>query len=414
MRKESNSKIDYLRLIAIVSITLLTRLFLLYVTSAAHQGDLSVLIRTDETRYIKEASIILNNGIILLWDVPLYPMLLAGLFKIFGSSYLCASILNIILFSLTTGILYLTIAYFFNEARASITATITILFPTLYMNILRPTAEALYLFLISLAFYTFLSYLKHEKKAYGILTAIILSLLTLTKETFAFFPIIISAIILIKYLPDFRRTSKKILLITLVYILTLSPMLLYNYQTSGNFNLSKKMAGVIAVFPKDLDSINKDSRLLLKKYSPVANVKNFLWERKRFFLGTGTFSLLHAFGYETNKLRKVANSPKDYFSMLKEYGSGWPIFQYSALSFLICVFISGFLAMLMLLLKRRLGEALSLILIFSYFLLAYSCRYNSRYFIILVPFLAFLTSYFYSVLYYYIRDKIKRPDKLMQ
>jgi 4-amino-4-deoxy-L-arabinose transferase-like glycosyltransferase len=393
---------------------LLTRLLLLYLTSAIHQGDLSVLIRTDETRYIKEAGFILNNGKFFLWDVPLYPMLLAGVSKIFGSSYLPLSILNIILFSLTTGILYLTIAHFFDEVRASITAAIMILFPTLYMNILRPTAEALYLFLISLAFYMFMGYLKYERKIYGALTAMILGLLTLTKETFVFFPMIISGIILIKYLPELKRSFKKITLIVIIYTLTLLPLLAYNYQTKGHFSLSRKMVNVIIDFPKDLNSINKECSFQIGKNGTLAGVKNLLWERKRFFLGTGTFSFLHAFGYDTKKLRKVANSPKDYFRILKEYGSKWLIFQYSALFFILSIFISGFLAMLLLLAKRKWKEAASLILIFSYFLLAYYCRYNSRYFIVLVPFLAFLSSYFFSTLYHYIRDKIKGPGRLIQ
>ncbi len=388
-------------------LTLSTRLLLLYFTSLTHQGDLSVLIHVDEARYIKEAGTILNEST-LPWDVPLYPMFLAVFFKIFGMSYFLASILNIILFSLAVCILYLTIAYFFNEVRALITAATMIFFPTLLIDILYPAAEALYLLLISFAFYTFLSYLKNEKRIYGALTAVILGLLTLTKETFIFFPVIVAAIIFAKYLPSLKQSFKKMLFFALIYILILLPLLIYNYRAYGKFALSQKMVRIIESLPADLDAINKEKPLLLKKESPIPCIKNFFWERKRFFLGTGTFGLMRALGYDPTKLELVTDNPKDYFRVLKEYGSGWRIFQYSALFFIICVFFSSFLAMLVLFVKRKLGEAICFMLIISYFLAVYSCRYNSRYFIVLVPFLALLSSYSYSLLYYYMRDKIKK------
>lgn len=156
MKKEFNRKIIISKTLLIILITLLSRLILLYLISLADKGGLSVLMRVDEAGYIEEAGILLNKGILLLWDAPLYPMFLAAFFKVFGTSYLLASVLNIGLFSFAVGILYLTIAYFFNEIRALITAAIMILYPTLLLNILLPTSEALYLFLLSCGIYTFL------------------------------------------------------------------------------------------------------------------------------------------------------------------------------------------------------------------------------------------------------------------
>lgn len=410
MGKELNRKTIISRALVIASLTLLTRLLLLYFISLAHQGDLSVLIHLDEARYIKEAGTILNAST-LPWDVPLYPMFLAVFFKIFGMSYILASILNIILFSLAVGILYLTITYFFNEVRALITAATMIIYPTLLIDILYPAAEALYLLLISLVFYTFLNYLKYEKKIYGALTAVILGILTLTKETFIFFPTIVAAIIFIKYFPDLKRSLKKILFLVLIYILMLLPLLIYNYRTYGKFALSQKMIRVMGALPEDFTTINKGGLIALEKRSSIFSIKDFLWERKRFFLGTGTFGLIRAFGYDSTKLELVADNPKDYFRVLKEYGPGWVIFQYSTLLFIICVFFSSFFAMLVLLVKRKIKETICFMLIISYFLVVYSCRYNSRYFITLVPYLALLSSYSYSLLYYYIQDKIKKAAR---
>lgn len=410
MEKEFARKTKISRVLVIVLLTLLTRLLLLYFISLAHQGDLFVLVHIDEARYIKEAGTILNEST-LPWDVPLYPMLLAVFFKIFGMSYLLASILNIILFSLAVGILYLTIAYFFNEVRALITAATMIIYPTLLIDILYPAAEALYLLLISLVFYTFLNYLKYEKKIYGALTAVILGILTLTKETFIFFPTIVAAIVFIKYFPNLKRSFKKIIFLVLIYILMLLPLLIYNYRTYGKFALSQKMIRIIGALPADFTAINKSGITTSEKRSSISSIKDFLWERKRFFLGTGTFGLMRALGYDPTKLELVADKPKDYLRVLKDYGPGWIIFQYSALLFIICVFFSSFFAMLVLLVKRRVKEIIYFMLIISYFLLVYSRRYNSRYFITLVPFLALLSSYFYSLIYYYMRDKIKKAAR---
>ncbi len=409
VEKEYNKRTVIARALLIFLLTLLTRLLLLYFTSLTHQGDLSVLINIDEARYIREAGEILS-GNTLPWDVPLYPMFLAVFFRIFGMSYLLASTLNIILFSLAVGILYLTIAYFFNEARALITVFTMIIYPTLLIDILYPAAEGLYLFLMSFLFYTFLNYLEYERKIYGALTAVILGTLTLTKETFIFFPIIVAAITFIKYFPNLKRPFKKIIFLITIYILMLLPLLIYNYRTYGKLSFSQKMIRVIGALPEDLATINKGGVIAAEKRSPIFSIKDFLWERKRFFLGTGTFGLMRALRYDTKKLELVADSPKDYFVVLREYGLGWRIFQYSALLFIISIFISSLFAMLVLLVKRRLKEAICFILIMFYFLAVYSSRYNSRYFIALVPFLALLSSYFYSLIYYYLRDKIKGKE----
>ncbi len=302
-------------------------------------------------------------------------------------------------FPLAVVVFYLTTACFFNRLGALITAAIMILFPTLLIDILYPAAEALYLLLISLAFYTFLSYLKYEKLAYIALTALILSLLTLTKETFFFFPMIIAAMIFIKNFPSFRRAFKTAPLLIALYLLILSPLFIYNYHAYGKIGLSQKMVGVIKTLPENLDATKKKEITATPDYNPVITVKNFLWERKRFFLGTGTFGLMRAIGYNTTKLETVADSPKEYLKTLKEYGSGWVIFQYLALSFTAFVLLSSFLAMLLLLIKRNWKELSYFMLVIFYFITAYSYRYNSRYSIVLVPFLSLLSAYLYSRIY---------------
>jgi 4-amino-4-deoxy-L-arabinose transferase-like glycosyltransferase len=406
VKKEFNKKIKFSRTILVILLALSIRLLLLYFTSLAHQGDFSVLVRVDEARYIEGAKNILDKSM-PQWDVPLYPMLLALFFKIFGVSYILASILNIVLFSLACGVFYLTTAYFFNEVRALTASASIIFFPTLLIDILYPASEALYLLLLSLTLWALLSYLEYDKRRYGIITATLLGLLTLTKETFLFFPIIIAAIIFIKHLPALKKSFKKIFFLIFIYILIISPLLIYNFRTTGKLALSPKTTLIIKNFPLDSNSMKRAGRLILLKENPIAYAQGFFWERKRFFFGTGTFGLMRAFNYDSTKLELAADNPRDYFRILKEYGWGWRTFQYTALLFITCLFLASFFAMLMLLIKRRVKEAVSFMIIIFYILAIYSWRYNSRYFIILVPFLAILSSYSYSLLYYYLRNKIR-------
>ncbi len=409
MTKEYVNRIKIVQLVLVLLTSLLSRLFLLYLTWSAHQGDLSVLIRTDETRYIKEAANILQNGFTLIWDAPLYPLCLAGLFKLTGVNYLFASILNIIFFSLAIGVFYITIARFLKRTEAFIATLILILFPTLFMNILRPTAEALYLLLFAIMTYAFLIYLIENKVLYGVIASAMLGMLTLTKETFLFLPIIAIAITFIRYLPKVLIPIRKSLLITIIYILALFPVLFYNYQTKGDFVLSRKMSGIINNFPCEFSSTSAENHAFLKKSGAAASLKKFFWERKRFFLGTGTFSMMHGLGYETKKLRAVANDSR-YFAVLKEYGRGWLVFQYIALFFVILVLTSAGLSLLVLIIRRRWRESGCIILTASYFMAAYYCRYNSRYFIILLPLTAYLSSYFWCLVYRYVRQELKNKS----
>ena len=108
---------------------------------------------------------------------------------------------------------------------------------------------------------------------------------------------------------------------------------------------------------------------------------------------------MRAIGFNTTKLETVADSPQEYLKTLKEYGPGWVIFQYLALFFTAFVLLSSFLAMLLLLIKGNWKELSYCILVIFYFITAYSYRYNSRYFIVLVPFLSLLSAYLYSRIY---------------
>jgi 4-amino-4-deoxy-L-arabinose transferase-like glycosyltransferase len=112
---------------------------------------------------------------------------------------------------------------------------------------------------------------------YGTLTTVIIGLLTLAKETFILFPAIVTAIIFIKYLPRFKRSLKRVLFFALIYILTLLPLLIYNYRTYGKFALSQKMVRIIETLPRDLDSINRGKRAFIERNGTIAYIQNIFW-----------------------------------------------------------------------------------------------------------------------------------------
>ena len=401
--------------VLVILLTLLTRLFILNCISLNYQGDFSILSppHSDGARYIYEVEHITNTPLSklnILWDVPLYPLFLAFFFKLFGTSYFLASLLNIILFSMAVGIFYYTMLYSFGQRRALLATIIIIFYPTLLIDVLYLAAESLYLFLGAIAFLLLTIYIKSDKKIYIIPLAIILGLLTLTKEIFFYLPAVIAIIIFIHKFPDFKNALKTTALLAAIYGLVLLPLLSHNYRLSnGGLILSSKAQKVHARIIKQIGPQNKQEKSPNAPINKNSNfyIVNYFFQRGRFFLGTGTFGLMRAFGQDCLSLEPTADNPRAYFTVLRQYGLGWNLFQYSALIFIIYVFCSSAFSLFILLAKRKLRELAYFAIVFLYFLVAlhYFAYNTSRYFIPFVPFLAFLSSYSTLDIYYFIRRR---------
>lgn len=407
-------------ILLVILFVFLSRMFLLSQVSLAHQGDISVLVRADEARYIEEAQKIFTfsawkEG---LWDVPLYPLLLALLFKIFFPSLFLAVILNAILFSLGLGILYVLTRLILGEIAAYCAVITMAFYPSLWMISLYPAAEPLVLFLLIFTGYVLVRYYQSAERKYIISAAVLSGLLTLTKETFIFLPFIFTMILLFKHTSKIKTALRDSLLLCLVYILVLSPLLILNYRLNNNILLSYKVQRGIYIM-KHLDlhapervisAVNRkeiiygDQTFLycMKEKDLSTFFKNYFSKRKRFFFGTGTFGLMKALGKDTAILERLINKPGEFLRVLTRNGTGWVVFQCAALLMVVYVYCTSLYALAALLAKRRFKETVSLFLFVAYFLIAYIGLNNSRYLVPLVPILAVLSSYSSSKVYCWI------------
>lgn len=266
----------------------------------------------------------------LLCDVPLYPMFLSIFFKMFSPNYLLAIFLNIILFGLSSCLLYM-IGVLLLGNKAGLYATIIYsFFPTLFIYSICPVTEPLFLVLFLSAFYSFILFLRSDRNKYLILTASLLGLSTLTKEVMFFFTIPIVAFIVPIYTKHWKQAVKTISLLIVIYMAVLSPPMMYNYHTLGHFVISGKIVNYTnsKTFNKlksgifNLVTFNKREASLQKKNSLFLNIRNYFYDRKHFFGSTGTTVLMRALGYNVSELRATSYSPKLFLATLKKNGMG--------------------------------------------------------------------------------------------
>ncbi len=369
-----------------------------------HKGNASVLVRDDAIRYRARALALLNKDLtiddksrnMLTWDVPLFPLFMSVSFKIFSPGITTAIFSNIFLFGLSSCILYMIGAELFGRFWGICPALIYSFYPTLIMCSIYPVPEPLFMVFLLSGAYNFILFLKREDKHNLYFCALFLGLSTLTKEISTFLPVVAVLVIAIRFMGNLRKIIKYALFLGIVYLLVLLPVFIYNHNKIGRVVLSDKTSYQLDIFKKSINYaiVEKDKA----GYSKAA-VRDYFYTRRHFFAGTGTFALMRALGNKVGYLAKLEKrNPAAYLGSLRNFGTGWFIFQLSAWFFIGCLYLFGFLAWLFLFAKKNYKEAVYSFLILFYFLLGYSQFYSSTYFIPLVPFFAVLCTYTLTVL----------------
>lgn len=353
-----NKRLKILLLIFLISI--IPRILFMASVLKINDGNVSILVHQDDgIRYYTRAAWLAGKLSIsrirhnMLWDVPLYPIFLSIFFKLWQPNYLLAIFLNIILFGLSSCLLYIIGVLLLGDRAGIYAAIIFSLYPILLICSLQTMTEPLFLVLFLSAFYSFISFLRSDRNKYLMLTAFFLGLLTLTKEVMLFFTILIVAFTVLIYTKHWKQAVKTISLLIVVYMAVLSPVIIYNYRTSKHFAISQKMLVCtnswkrklrFFVFKKkSIATSNSKGTSLQKKGNLFLNVWDYFYKRKRFFGAAGTKTLMRTLGYNVSELEAVSESPKLFLTALKKKGWGWVIFQYYALFFVGYVYISSFL-----------------------------------------------------------------------
>lgn len=395
--------------LSIFLICIISRLVLLGIILVNNQGDTSGLFYKDGTRYYDSARQLLEKNTydaphkkMTLWDTLGYPLVLSFFFKIFGPNKFLPIILNILFFSFSAGILYLVSAYLFDNKVALYSALIYSFHPTSFCISILPLPEPLFLCMFLLGVYFFVKFLTKAKSHNLASASIFMGLATLTKETTLFIPLAMIIPVLLKSKGTRIQPLRAIFSLILVYMIVLSPSIIYNYKVSGKYSISPKMDGYFSslkgrlITPfEDIKNDNaKRSGLTVKKINYFLWVENYFRERRSFFWGTGTIPLLQAFGYDISNYKTTPEKPMGVLMFLRKMGWGWVVFQLIAWLFIGFIYFTSFLSLCYILINKHYLEAAFFILFIFYFIIAYLYYYNnSRYFFPIIAFLAPLSAY---------------------
>lgn len=227
-----NSPPPYYYLILLFVGIFFTRLFIgIYLFN--HNG---ISLNGDDWRYISQAKDILANGIPVEWhqDGPGFPYVIALIFLIFGEKYIYVVVLNALLSTLVSYLIYLIGKTIFSEKAA----LLALLWSAFYVSFFRYTGNVLKEYLILVLFlysiFCFVLTLQQQNLHRNtFLFTLLYALLVHVDERFlAFFPFIILSYIFIKNIP----LSKRIQLIALsgfFFIMLLTPWTIRNYHFYG-------------------------------------------------------------------------------------------------------------------------------------------------------------------------------------
>lgn len=165
-------------------------------------------ITSDQLLYDEVAMDILNKGQFTYegketFIEPLYPLFLAGLYKIFGHNYDAARVIQILIFSLTIVIVYFLAKEFLNSKIAVIASTILALFYGLAGYAGDLLTETLFIFFIVTFVYGLYKSFKEDSPGWLAFAGIILGLATLTKVIIQFLFILIVLNLFVLYFRKF-------------------------------------------------------------------------------------------------------------------------------------------------------------------------------------------------------------------
>jgi len=193
---------------------------------------------SDALGYDENALSILENGVFFkgtqISERPLYPVFLAGIYKVFGHNYWVVRIIQIFLFVFTCFLVYRICQMIFNEKIARLASLMTALCYSIasFTGILF--RESLFTFLIVLLIYCLYKAQLSYKNTWFILSGIVMGLAILTNMVLQFFPLIIMAnFLIVGRKIGFKKLYPKIAIFFIFFSITISPWVVSDYCYFG-------------------------------------------------------------------------------------------------------------------------------------------------------------------------------------
>ncbi len=248
--------------------------------------------------FLGKGFVISEDGDPILFRGHIYPLFIAGLYTLFGVNHLAVVIAQVILYSFNVLLVYHLISEFFSKKVGFYTAIIYSLYPFSIFYVVRALPTTLFSFLFLLFLYSLYYFYKRPTYITAILCGFMQGLLVLTKVFFKGFPLflvgylflslIVHRIIekneqtsdsnvtivdkLSSYFFAFRPPPALIGVIFLSFAMTVSPMLIRNYQLLGEFPVLGGGGGYsfwignhIETDGRDYDELSPDEFYKLRK-----------------------------------------------------------------------------------------------------------------------------------------------------
>ncbi|OGN06974.1 MAG: hypothetical protein A2669_02670 [Candidatus Yanofskybacteria bacterium RIFCSPHIGHO2_01_FULL_48_25b] len=234
----------------VVLLALVVRLALFSLSFDAAGGNLDQTVSGADGYYTISQNLLAGNGYSSSGEAPytlnsirppVQPYFLAGMHTLFGG-YGGPLALQILIGSLIP-LLGMRLARYITRSRgiALTVGVVLALEPlsALFSFIFYAETTGTFLFLLSLL--CFFEYFEGQRLKYLLYAAVMLGLATLTKPTFEFVPLLCAAALLWHYRAKWRAELPRVAFYLAVFVLTLSPWLIRNYQEFGVVALSPQL-----------------------------------------------------------------------------------------------------------------------------------------------------------------------------
>ena len=208
----------------------------------------------DALGYDQNALLTLENGVFFkgaqISDRPLYPIFLAGIYKVFGHNYWAVRIIQIFLFIFSCFLVYWLCQMIFNEKIARLASLIMALCYSIasYTGLLL--RGVFLLFLVVLLIYCLYRAQLSYKNIWFILSGIVMGLAILTNMVLQFLPLLIMLnFLIIGWKLGLKKIYPKIIMFFLAFLLIITPWLITNFiyfdhlpfSSGGGLHLASKV-----------------------------------------------------------------------------------------------------------------------------------------------------------------------------
>lgn len=186
----------------------------------------------DISSYDSYASILMQKGYFAIsaYHPPLYPSFLAFIYSIFTHSFIAVYMVQAVMGTAGTLLIYLIARHVFDYKTGIISAGCSLLYwpLTLYSGILL--SETVFIFLLLLGVYNFLKGIETNKPGYFIACGVFMALSTLTRSINLLLLIILPAVYAAAEFKKYRaRVLKNSFLYMLTFLIIMTPWMVRNF-----------------------------------------------------------------------------------------------------------------------------------------------------------------------------------------